>query len=100
MGNASVPGKFEVLRNGRGTVARLVKSDWVVRVLEPVADRVLAAVKSDPNPLYSRYAYKRVDRRRKDRVRWIVTLPPSLDPLARRVEAKRSTMARAADRAG
>lgn len=88
---------FEVLRGGRGAVARLAKSSWIVDEMEPVADRVLAAAKTDPNEFYARNAHKRVDRNLPTRVRWIITLPKDLDEFARNVEAKRATMGRAAD---
>lgn len=83
---------FQVLRGGRGAPARLAKSRGVVAALEPAADRVLRNVKADPNQSYSEAAYKRVDRRRPDRARWIITLPSFLEKLAVRVEAKRLTM--------
>lgn len=88
--------KFVVLRGGRGAPARLARSRAVVAALEPVADKVLKIAQSDPNQTYSNEVYKRVDRKRRDRARWIITLPPYLDKLARRVEAKRGTMRRAA----
>jgi hypothetical protein len=88
--------RVEVLRGGRGAPARLAKSSFIVDQLEPVADRILAAAQTDPNSKYAEAVYKRVDRKRADRARWIITLPPFLEPLARRVEAKRGTMRRAA----
>jgi len=87
--------RFEILRGGRGAPARLAKSRGVVDALEPVADRVLAEVRRDPNRKYSDAVYKRVDRKNPTRARWIITLPPYLERLARRVEAKRGTMRRA-----
>lgn len=92
--------KFEVLRGGRGAPARLAKSRETVARLEPVADRILQGAQSDSNATYSRSVYKRVNRRRTDRVAWVITLPPYLELLAKRVEAKRGTMARAVGRAG
>jgi hypothetical protein len=88
--------EFMVLRGGRGAPARLAKSRWIVDQMEPVADRVLAAAQQDPNQTYSEKVYKRVDRKSPSRVRWIITLPPYLQKLADRVEAKRGTMRRAA----
>jgi hypothetical protein len=100
--------RFEVLRWGRGAPARLAKSRGIVDQLEPVAERVLEVARSDPNRTYTGAVYKRVDRKRSDRLytrvdrkrsdraRWIITLPPYLEKLARRVEAKRGTMRRAA----
>lgn len=87
--------RFEVLRGGRGAPVRLARSRGVVDALEPVAARVLAEAKKDPNPTYSAAVYMRVDRRLESRARWIITLPPKLGLLARRVEAKRATMRRA-----
>lgn len=92
--------KFQYLRGGRGAPARLAKSAATVGKLEPVADQILGAVQADSNPTYSREVYKRVDRKRPDRVRWIITLPPYLEKMARRIEAKRGTMARAVGGAG
>lgn len=88
--------KFETLRGGRGAPARLAKHRGTVAALEPVADRVLRSVQDDPNTTYATSAYKRVDRRLSSRARWIITLPPYLEKLARRIEAKRATMRRAA----
>lgn len=87
--------KFETLRGGRGAVARLVKARSTADRLEPLADRILGSVKQDSNQTYSAAAYKRVSRARPDRVSWVITLPPYLERLALRVEAKRGTMARA-----
>lgn len=88
--------QFTALRGGRGAPARLAKSRGIVDAIEPVAERVLAAAKTDPNATYSRAVYKRVDRKNRNRARWIITLPPYLEVMARRVEAKRGTMRRAA----
>lgn len=87
---------FVLLRGGRGAPARLAKSQALADAMEPVADRILARAQQDPNQTYSKSVYKRVDRKRRDRVRWIITLPPYLEKLAIRVEAKRGTMRRAA----
>lgn len=88
--------RFQVLRGGRGAPARLALHSGTVDRLEPVADRVLGVAQGDQNTKYAGAVYKRVDRRRPDRVRWIITLPPALEKLAQRVEAKRGTMRRAA----
>lgn len=87
--------KFVKLRGNRGAPARLANSRAVVADMEPVAERILRAAKQDPNPVYADAVYKRVDRKRRDRARWIITLPNFLEPLAQRVEAKRGTMRRA-----
>lgn len=92
--------EFEILRGGRGAPARLAKSSATVDRLEPVADAILRGAREDTNRTYSDAVYKRVDRNSPTRVRWIITLPPYLEKLARRVEAKRGTMARAVGRAG
>lgn len=86
---------FRVLRGGRGAPARLASSKALLADIEPVADRVLAAAQQDPSATYSNAVQKRVDRYR-GRVRWVITLPKALEKLARRVEAKRGTMRRAA----
>lgn len=96
MGKHDIAGKFQVLRGGRGAPARLAKSRSMADLIEPLADRVLEAARQDPNETYSENVYKRVDRKSPTRVRWIITLPPFLDKLAHRVEAKRATMRRAA----
>ena len=91
-----MPVVFETLRGGRGAPARLAKSRGIVAAIEPVADRVLNNAREDPNQTYSAAVYKRVDRRLESRARWIITLPPYLESLALRIEAKRATMRRAA----
>lgn len=88
--------RFTILRGGRGAPARLAKSRGIVDAIEPVAARVLSAARADPNRTYSDAVYKRVDRKGPSRARWIITLPPYLEKLARRVESKRGTMRRAA----
>ena len=90
-------GKFEVLRSGRGAPARIAKSRWIVDKMEPIAEQILNMARNDSNVTYSNAVYRRVDRKNPSRVRWIITLPPALDLLARRVEAKRGTMGHAAD---
>lgn len=91
-----MPVLFQTLRGGRGAPVRLARSRGIVAAVEPVAERVLENARQDPNPTYSAAVYKRVDRRLESRARWIITLPPYLESLARRVEAKRATMKRAA----
>jgi len=87
---------FLILRGGRGAPARLAKSRAMVDAMEPVADQVLREARNDPNRTYADQVYKRVDRKSPSRARWIITLPPYLERLARRIEAKRGTMRRAA----
>lgn len=87
--------KFEVLRGRRGAPARLAKSRGVIDAIAPAADAVLAGAKRDPSATYAEAVYKRVDRKRRDRAAWIITLPAYLEKLAQRVEAKRGTMRRA-----
>lgn len=88
--------RFEILRGGRGAPARLAKARSTADRLEPLAQAIVKVAQSDPNSKYSEAVYARVDRKSPSRVRWIVTLPPYLERLARRVEAKRGTMRRAA----
>lgn len=89
--------RFEKLRGGRGAPARLARHDHTYEVLRPVAERVLAEAKKDPNEHFTRalrmYRSVRIERGGSRRVRWNIT---SVSPLAERVEAKRGTMRRAA----
>lgn len=95
--------RFAILRGGRGAPSRLAWSPRLVDALAPVAARILQEAKRDPNPTYAENVYMRVDRKNRkvrSRVRWIITLPSSLEKMAIRVEAKRGTMRRASKAGG
>lgn len=76
-------------------VDKIAKSGEIAVALEPVADRVLAVMKQDPNPEFVASLRKRLYRTSGSggRVSWQIGAHPIIGA---RVEAKRQTISRAA----
>lgn len=89
--------EFEALRGRRGAPARLARHDYTYTILEPLADRILARARQDPNEAFSqslrKYKSARIMSGGARSVRWNITGPTRL---VLNVEAKRATLRRAA----
>lgn len=85
---------------GRRAIQRIATSDEIASQLRPLANGVLQAARSDPNPRYVSLLFIRqhTSRGALGRVSWRVGC--SVPELGRRVEAERGTLARALGAAG
>lgn len=85
--------------SGNFELSKIARSDELAEQLEPVADAILSAARSDPNEVYVASLRKRkfTSRGRRGRVSWQVGAAPVI---GRRVEAKRGTLARVLARLG
>jgi hypothetical protein len=91
--------KARVTFRGALDIKKMARSSEVAAALEPIADAVLDAARSDPNPEYVASLRKKTftTSGRGGRVSWQVGAAPIIGA---RVEAKRGTLARAMGRAG
>ena len=82
-----------------GSLDKAAKSGALAAQLEPIAEAILEAAKTDPNPAYVATLRKKlfVSGGKRGRVTWQIGAAPTIGA---RVEAKRGTLQRAVGRAG